>query len=261
LRSYLRFRAVSCGDKVEALLAAVPTVAKWRLDTVPKHLTTDEVAGLLGAIDLLNERLPDVQARIVVTDPPWYEEFIRAFLWAAAQLVELGGTVLLSFPPVGTRPHIEEEWKRTEIFAEQLGLSLREKSLSLKYASPPFEQNAMRAAHRQYVHPNWRPGVLALFEKTGECRERRPTTDIHHEKWDEQPVHGVRWRFRRQQQPIECRPLLIEAVPGDILDSVSRRDPRRAIADVWTSGNRIFACLDTASLGLIAKALAAGTRP
>jgi len=54
LRSYLRFRAVSCGDKVEALLAAVPTVAKWRLDTVPKHLTTDEVAGLLGAIDQHN---------------------------------------------------------------------------------------------------------------------------------------------------------------------------------------------------------------
>ncbi len=54
LRSYLRFRAVSCGDKVEALLAAVPTVAKWRLDTVPKHLTTEEVAGLLGAIDQHN---------------------------------------------------------------------------------------------------------------------------------------------------------------------------------------------------------------
>jgi hypothetical protein len=42
---------------------------------------------------------------------------------------------------------------------------------------------------------------------------------------------------------------------------VSRRDPRRAKADVWTSGNRIFACPDTASLQLIAKALAAGTRP
>jgi len=54
LRSYLRFRAVSYGDKVEALLTAVPTVAKWRLDTVPKHLTTDEVAGLLGAIDQHN---------------------------------------------------------------------------------------------------------------------------------------------------------------------------------------------------------------
>jgi integrase/recombinase XerD len=54
LRSYLRFRAVSCGDEVEALLAAVPTVAKWRLDTVPKHLTTNEVAGLLGAIDQHN---------------------------------------------------------------------------------------------------------------------------------------------------------------------------------------------------------------
>jgi integrase/recombinase XerD len=51
LHSYLRFRDVSGGGKVEALLAAAPTVAKWRVDTVPKHLTTDEVAGLLGAID------------------------------------------------------------------------------------------------------------------------------------------------------------------------------------------------------------------
>jgi len=51
LRSYLCFRAVSCGDKVEALLAAVPQVAKWRLDSVPKHLTTEEIGRLLGAFD------------------------------------------------------------------------------------------------------------------------------------------------------------------------------------------------------------------
>ena len=72
---------------------------------------------------------------------------------------------------------------------------------------------------------------------------------------------GVRWRFRSQEPPIVCRPLFVEAVPGDILDSVSRRDPRRAKADVWTSGNRIFACPNTASLELIVKALATGTRP
>ncbi len=33
---------------------------------------------------------------------------------------------------------------------------------------------------------------------------------------------------------------LISLVKGDILPTVSRRDPRRRQADVWTSGNRIF---------------------
>jgi hypothetical protein len=211
--------------------------------------------------DLLKQRPPALRVGIVVTDPPWYEESIRAFLWAAAQLVPMGGTVLLSFPPIGTRPHIEDEWSRIKKFAEQLGLAPIGKSLSLKYASPPFEQNALRAARHQYIHPDWRQGVLVQFEKTGKCREPRPTTDTTHDKWTEQSIRGVRWKFRQQQQRTECRPLLIEAVPGDILDSVSRRDPRRATADVWTSGNRIFASLDTASLELIARAVAAGARP
>ena len=217
--------------------------------------------GRMFVSDLLTEALPDLRAGVVVSDPPWYEEFIRAFLWAAAQLVEVGGSVLLSFPPVGTRPYIEDEWKRAHKFAQQLGLTLRERSLSLKYVSPPFEQNALRAAHHQYVQPDWRPGVLVLFEKTGECREPRPSSDVCHPKWSEQSFLGVRWRFRQQPQAIVCRPLLVEAVPGDILDSVSRRDPRRAKADVWTSGNRIFACPNTASLELIVRALASGIRP
>jgi hypothetical protein len=220
-----------------------------------------EAQGRIFVSDLLTEPLPDLRAAVVVSDPPWYEEFVRAFLWAAAQLVEVGGSVLLSFPPVGTRPYIEDEWKRTQKFAEQLGLTLLEKSLCLKYVSPPFEQNALRAAHHQYVQRDWRPGVLVLFEKTGECREPRPASDVCYPRWSEQSLSGVRWRFRPQQQPIVCRPLLVEAVPGDILDSVSRRDPRRAKADVWTSGNRIFASPNTASLEWIAKALASGIRP
>ena len=51
LRSYLRFRAAIFGDKVEALLAAVPCIARWPLDTVPKHLTDEEVVRFLGAFD------------------------------------------------------------------------------------------------------------------------------------------------------------------------------------------------------------------
>ena len=51
LRSYLRFRATRCGDRVEPLIAAIPTVACWRLASLPSHLTSDETNRLLSAFD------------------------------------------------------------------------------------------------------------------------------------------------------------------------------------------------------------------
>jgi site-specific recombinase XerD len=51
LRSYLRFRAVQCADRVDALIAAIPTVACWRLASLPSHLTPDETARFLQAFD------------------------------------------------------------------------------------------------------------------------------------------------------------------------------------------------------------------
>jgi hypothetical protein len=53
-------------------------------------------------------------------------------------------------------------------------------------------------------------------------------------------------------------PRLISIVPGDVLDSVSRRDARRATVDVWTSGNRVFRCEATDVFGLIVDAVSAG---
>lgn len=51
LRCYLRFRAAACGDRVDALIAAIPTVACWRLAALPSHLTSDETARFLEAFD------------------------------------------------------------------------------------------------------------------------------------------------------------------------------------------------------------------
>ncbi len=50
-------------------------------------------------------------------------------------------------------------------------------------------------------------------------------------------------------------------VPGDVLPSVSRRDPRRKDATVWTSGNRIFGCDGTATLTAIIDGINAGEAP
>lgn len=51
LRSYLRFRAARCADCVDALIAALPTVACWRLASLPTALTPDETARFLRAFD------------------------------------------------------------------------------------------------------------------------------------------------------------------------------------------------------------------
>ena len=51
LRSYLRFRAAQCGDRVEALIASIPTVACWRLAALPSALTSDETTRFLQTFD------------------------------------------------------------------------------------------------------------------------------------------------------------------------------------------------------------------
>lgn len=50
LRSYLRFRA-SQGDQVQALLAAIPSIAHWRLATLPEVPTEVEIERLLRSFD------------------------------------------------------------------------------------------------------------------------------------------------------------------------------------------------------------------
>jgi len=51
VRSYLRFRAVRHADPVEALLAAVPQAARWRLASLPEYLNQEELARLMSAFE------------------------------------------------------------------------------------------------------------------------------------------------------------------------------------------------------------------
>jgi site-specific recombinase XerD len=49
VRSYLRFRALRHADSVTALTAAIPTAARWRLDSLPQYLGQEELAKLMLA--------------------------------------------------------------------------------------------------------------------------------------------------------------------------------------------------------------------
>ena len=48
VRGYLRFRAVQCADRVDTLMAAVPTAARWRLAALPECLNQAELTKLMS---------------------------------------------------------------------------------------------------------------------------------------------------------------------------------------------------------------------
>lgn len=214
--------------------------------------------------DALRDPPPDFQASVVLLDPPWYEAYFHAFLWSACQFCELSGYILLSLPKEGTRPGFSEERIRLLKWCHKLGLNLiQTKPSALRYISPPFESNALKAAGIHSVPKTWRSCDLAIFRRVSERNLPRPEysgTDVDNE-WREFTIKGVRFRVRPLNDAAFRDPRLKSLVPGDILPTVSRRDPGRQQVDVWTSGNRVFACDGLNVLELIFQALACGTSP
>lgn len=212
--------------------------------------------------DLVRDPLPRLMARVVIADPPWYEDEARAFLWAARRLIIDTGHIIMSVPPLGTRSGMESEWRRTVTWAEQLGLRLlRLESGALPYQTPPFERNALHAEGIPSVPSMWRRGDLAIFAVAAPCAAPRPAIPTVGVRWDEASISGVRIRLRLREERRFRDPTLQQIIGGDVLPSVSRRDPRRAAVDVWTSGNRVFACRGTHIVGAIADAIAVGQPP
>lgn len=215
------------------LLDANPLLAG--LSDVPEHRAT--------IVDLLTDPVPTLApADVVVVDPPWYPEVLAAFVWAAVPLVREGGDVWLSAPPLGTRPGVRRERDTLLEQARSYGLTLRSmRPGALRYARPPFERAAMRTAGLLHFVPNdWRQGDLFVFERSGSLAA--PRTALRWRRWAERTIAGVRIRVDEAAPPLSEDPGLRSVVEGDVLRSVSRRDPVRASVRVWTSGNRVFGC-------------------
>jgi DNA-directed RNA polymerase subunit H (RpoH/RPB5) len=236
------------------LLEASPTITASLTQAVP--------LAQVVRCDVIKEPLPKLGAEAVVLDPPWYPEHIHSFLWAACQLCKIGGHILISMPPFGTRPSVEREWMNVLDWAEKIGLTLvRLDKMALPYVSPPFEVNVLKAQGLHAVSKEWRRGNLAVFKCTHQTSVPRPTVLPQEDEWVEEVLSEVRLRIRQPNSSAFADPSLLSIVPGDVLQSVSRRDKRRQLADVWTSGNRIFACQGRGVLLLILQAIAAGRSP
>lgn len=211
-----------------------------------------------ATVDLSCDDLPEglrAWAEVVVIDPPWYESAYEHFLWAAANVSRLGGWLLTTLPGEGTRPSAQDDVARILHFATTLGYqSTRRLRGAVRYRTPPFEHNAIRAAGIRMAFPEWRSADLLVLRAERHCQVPRPPTDRHTERWEECASGPIRVKFRVEQNATtkdSGSPRLLPLVEGDILPSVSARHPKRPEIDVWTSGNRVFRCENTRTLAAI----------
>jgi hypothetical protein len=240
----------------------VVLIVKNRLDSRASSDREISSNDKLHLCDITTDDPPPLSAQVVLTDPPWYPEYINAFLWSATQICRIGGYIFLCLPQAGTRASISTELHHTLSWAEDLGLTLvKYEPNFLSYVSPPFERNALRSEGIETVPEDWRNGDLAVFSRIRKSIVARAPVQKESGTWSEVILAGVRIRVKTNQKIKVHDPRLISVVPGDILPSVSRREPKREMADVWTSGNRIFACKDCNLLLKILTTIAKGHSP
>lgn len=220
--------------------------------------------GEVRQIDLLASRLPALSARAAIMDPPWYPELMRGFLWSAASLIVVGGIVLASVPPVGTRATASVEVDDLLAWADTGGFEVIERQPGvLRYVSSPFELASHRAAGIGGVPLDWRCGDLVVLRLMRAFEHPRPRVMVNEDAWlpfvvDEVPI----WVRDRDGDagPIEGR-LMAPLVVDDVLQSVSRRAPIRAQVDVWSSLNRVWSSSHPTALQALCRALADGADP
>jgi hypothetical protein len=118
-----------------------------------------------------------------------------------------------------------------------------EKSI-VRYEMPHFELVSLRSAVPTIEVPSdWRTGDLLVLERSS-APQSFPVILVQEAPFSEKRFGPARVKLRRTAGPD-----LSELVPGDVLDTVSRRDPIRSQIGLWTSGNRVFRLDDVAGIG------------
>jgi hypothetical protein len=198
--------------------------------------------------DLLYEGVEDIRCDAVLSDPPWYSEHFDAFGRAARQLLVDGGRLLTTFPGPGTRPGVTQELASAVAAHAAANMQLHGQEHGLiGYRTPGFERTALAAAGIYAVPDVWRRGDLLTFDAAPSGTWPMSTSIEPRQHWVEATVRNVPLRVRTDAPRIPGA-LLQPLIAGHILPTVSRRDPRRDSAALWTASNRVYRSSDPPSV-------------
>lgn len=222
-----------------------------------KHYSSSQYKAI--GLDLSHGILPQIKADAVFADPPWYPEYMQSFSHAAARLARKGGRYYLCMPPAGTRPRVEKENASLIRYCYKLGFRLLSYHKGIiSYSSPRFEVNALSAEGVHEYPDDWRNADLATFILDQHPSSIvKPVRKISH-PWQEEIFRGMRLKLRIKKPSASTSPLLVPLIEGNIFPSVSRRHPLRRSVDLWTSGNRVYACENTSILSVIIRSHSEG---
>jgi len=172
------------------------------------------------------------------------------FLTVAVQMCRPNATVVLCQPAMGTRPGVDHERVALLEVVSSLGLRVDAvQSAAVRYVTPHFEAVSLRAAgHGVSIPTSWRRGDVLLLKRTDATipPDRAATFG---QEWHEVSFGPVCLKLSRLPTGLD----LGELVAGDILPTVSRRDPLQRRIGLWTSGNRVFTVEHPDAIGELVK--------
>lgn len=217
------------------------------------------VRGSARCVELLADELDAVGAALVVADPPWYPAAAAAFINAAAILMRPGATLLLAFADPLTRPGADDDLSAVLVSAQADGFGLLEVVVgACRYQMPPYERAAFTASGLPGIPADWRLGGLITLRRDASPPPPRHRIDAR--AWATCEFDQIPLRVR-SSAPAIGEALLAPLLGGATLPSVSRRDPRREHAALWTSRNRIYSSSDPPRLAHALKGCAASDLP
>jgi hypothetical protein len=187
-------------DVDDVLLERIKTCVGGTAQRIQRDISDPLDASLKGQFD------------VVVADPPWSSSTLRTFFVRSAQMLSVDGTLVISLPPVFTRPSAAADRKNLLDLARVLGLSLRTRLMSFtEYNVPAFECKAYEEHGIELQEP-WRKGDIFVFRKQ---REPAGCEDIPVEansKWDHYDYATVRLFLKKngsmQEGPARITPVL-----------------------------------------------------
>ena len=179
----------------------------------------------------------------VLIDPPFYADYYEGFLRWAASMQDDGGLLFAVLFGTGIKGNNMERKIVMDLISEHY-VFIKSYDNLLKYLVPKFESRTYN--NRNGIHiSDWRQNTLGVFSKCGNNTFELPYADEG--EW-------IEYVFGRKRIMVkECsyknadtfifRPLYDDS---PVMKSVSRRNPDRQTASLWTSDNEVYTASNSA---------------
>ena len=196
--------------------------------------------------DIIDGKPLNMQADLVVMDPPWYLNYYKMFFRFAASILSVDGRIICVLPPKYTRSNTDEELKVLKHYIYDFGIIPEHYfKNAVSYNTPPFERNVLKANGIYCLPKGWRTGDVLIAKR--KYNKLIFATDLRYEKskWEEISIGEVRYKLKTNQNlEIKSFDLVVEKVYDNniypyVKRSVSKSEKK---INVWTSGNRVFYC-------------------